>query len=306
MLKLQFRDRRKEAVWLVDKTFSIGRNSGNSLMIDDPSVADFHAEIVQKNDEVSITSRSHEFPILINGQVIKGPTRLNAGDTIQLGTVELDLIDPKSQASPIAPNLQTANTGWSLFSTASWLPQNSFPISGRMVIGRDPGCDIHIPLDHLSRRHVELEIRSGQLVLKDLESANGTWVNGERVSEIALKTGDKIKLDVLTFEVQGPRHDPHKTIIRSAAPTAAASSATLDKHRQDAIKTPSTTTKNSNSKAPTDTRKLLAEGRQEWLKSDGATPSEPISKRSRTGLMLLILSGVVAIVSTIVVVTRYL
>lgn len=305
MLKLQFRDRRKEAVWLVDKSFTIGKSASNSLMIDDASVQDFHAEIIQKGDEIVLHDRSTKQTIKINGTLLKGRSPIKAGDVITLGAVELELIDPKSgtQKASAAP-VAASKDGWALTCNASWMPKSHFPIQDKVVIGRDPGCDIHVAIDHLSRRHVELEIRSNQLVLKDLGSANGTFVNGNRVDEATLRPGDKIKLDVLTFEVSGPAHDPHKTIIRMA-PASTSSPASAQ---------PPTTTAPAKPAAPVQAevkvkasgngKKLVAEGRQEWLsaQSDNGTGKN----RSRTGLILLVMSSVLAVIGTGILIAKYL
>lgn len=308
MLKLQFRDRRKEAVWLVDKSFTIGKSASNSLMIDDASVQEFHAEIIQKGDDIVLHDRSTKQTIKINGTPMKGRSPIKAGDVITLGTVELELVDPKSgthKPNPASAAPAASKDGWALTCNASWMPKSHFPIKDKVVIGRDPGCDIHVAIDHLSRRHVELEIRSNQLVLKDLGSANGTFVNGNKVDEATLRPGDKIKLDVLTFEVHGPAHDPHKTIIRMAP----ASTSTPTQ--------PSTTTAPAKPAAPVQAevkvkasgngnggKKLVAEGRQEWLstQSDKGTNKN----RSRTGLILLVMSAVLAVIGTGILIAKYL
>jgi predicted component of type VI protein secretion system len=212
-------------------------------------------------------------------------------------------VDPKNASASASPANQ--NGGWSLTSSASWLKQNRFLITGHTVIGRDPSCDIHIPLDHLSRRHTELDLHSGQLVLKDLGSANGTYVNGQRVEETALKPGDKIKLDVLTFEVSGPTHDPHKTIIRSApAPTPPTGSATTAPTKKAASARPEGIHR---AVGGSPQRKLVSEGKQEWLNGQEEDRArEKNGQRSRTGLMLLVLSGLLAVISTAVLIARYI
>ena len=79
-----------------------------------------------------------------------------------------------------------------------------FPIEGTNIIGRDPGCDIVAAGAHVSRRHAELTLRSGKLWVKDLGSSNGSFVNGKRCDEVALRNGDEVKFDAMTFKVVGP------------------------------------------------------------------------------------------------------
>lgn len=295
MLKLQFRDRRKEAVWLVDKSFTIGKNASNSLMIDDASVQEHHAEIIQKGDQIALLDRSNKNSIKVNGTPVKGQVAIKAGDVITLGNIELELIDPKSATHNAAPAPSGSKDGWALTCNASWMPKSHFPIHDKVVIGRDPGCDIHVALDHLSRRHVEIEIRSNQLVLKDLGSANGTFVNGNRVDEATLRPGDKIKLDVLTFEVNGPAHDPHKTIIRMAPAVKSESAPTPSEKPAAPAKPAAAVQIEAKIKASGPSKKLVADGKQEWLANPTDNDANPGKNRTRTGLVLLVVSAVIAI-----------
>jgi hypothetical protein len=71
-----------------------------------------------------------------------------------------------------------------------------------LQIGRAPGCDIVLDDRNVSRRHAEIRRRGPVVVLVDLDSTNGTIVNGRRVREHPLADGDRITLgnSRLTFE----------------------------------------------------------------------------------------------------------
>lgn len=65
----------------------------------------------------------------------------------------------------------------------------------RVEIGRSSSADISLPADtHLSRKHLEIDSKDGDFLLCDLGSANGTYVNDERVNRAILKTGDVIRI----------------------------------------------------------------------------------------------------------------
>ncbi len=54
----------------------------------------------------------------------------------------------------------------------------------RVVIGRGEGCDIVLPDPSISRRHLELRIADGdRVILRDLGSTNGTWIEEQRIEE---------------------------------------------------------------------------------------------------------------------------
>jgi len=82
----------------------------------------------------------------------------------------------------------------------------TYPLSvGSTVIGRGDQANLRLPDVGISRRHARLDFDGGQVVLTDLGSTNGTSVNGQRVSAVALNPGDSIQLGTttLTFRVDG-------------------------------------------------------------------------------------------------------
>lgn len=63
-----------------------------------------------------------------------------------------------------------------------------------MLIGRHHDCDVVLSDLSVSRRHARLLFRDGRWVLQDLDSTNGTSVNGSRVGRCELRPGDHIAL----------------------------------------------------------------------------------------------------------------
>ena len=81
--------------------------------------------------------------------------------------------------------------------------RRAFPLAaGITIIGRHPNCDLRIPLMEISRRHCQVNYRNGLFGLRDLGSANGTFVNGERIEETQLKPSDHIQIGQLTFVLE--------------------------------------------------------------------------------------------------------
>jgi DNA-binding winged helix-turn-helix (wHTH) protein len=72
--------------------------------------------------------------------------------------------------------------------------------NGIHVIGRDPQAEVWIDRPGVSRRHARIEIRDDQATVADLESKNGTFVRGERVtSATTVRDGDHIRVGPVTF-----------------------------------------------------------------------------------------------------------
>ena len=87
---------------------------------------------------------------------------------------------------------------------------------GKFLVGRKPECDFYISDKTVSRRHAELEVEcsSGPCFLLDLESRNGTLVNGQRITtRTEIKPGDRIMLGSVEFKLT------ESDVRRSAGPT---------------------------------------------------------------------------------------
>ena len=83
--------------------------------------------------------------------------------------------------------------------------RREFPLpKKKVIIGRRPDCDLRIPTSDVSRRHCEIgpgEKRS-DLVVRDLGSSNGTFVNDKRIAETKLHPGDRLMIGPITFYVK--------------------------------------------------------------------------------------------------------
>jgi pSer/pThr/pTyr-binding forkhead associated (FHA) protein len=66
-------------------------------------------------------------------------------------------------------------------------------VKTKLLVGRQSGCDIALPLPNVSSRHCELEFQDGYWNLRDLASKNGTWVNGA-----LWEAGQLLPHDILT------------------------------------------------------------------------------------------------------------
>jgi pSer/pThr/pTyr-binding forkhead associated (FHA) protein len=75
-------------------------------------------------------------------------------------------------------------------------------LSGEIIIGRGSASDVVIEHERLSRKHARLSAGDAAVLVEDLESTNGTFVNGERITGSMLaKHGDVIKFDSCSYEV---------------------------------------------------------------------------------------------------------
>ncbi len=223
MLKLQFKDQRKPAIWLVEARYAIGNDTQNKIVLTDEGVSPFHAEIRVEGDQVFISDTGSGNGTFVNGKRIARRTELRSADVIAIHNVQFLLIDPKQEISgapegataispalaniPIAtPTANKQGSGWVLKAKTGSIVGKSFPVAatGKMVIGRANNCDIQLPANHVSRQHAEVQVVGGRLLVKDLNSSNGTYINRKKVADGELKHGDEVRFDTFSFEVAGP------------------------------------------------------------------------------------------------------
>jgi len=84
------------------------------------------------------------------------------------------------------------------------------PLAGQIVpltkastlMGRAPNCDIKIPSANISKEHTRIEVFDDKLIISDAGSRNGTFLNGIQIRSHKAKSGDKIAIHDVFFEVQ--------------------------------------------------------------------------------------------------------
>ena len=82
-------------------------------------------------------------------------------------------------------------------------PGFDFIVRDSVVLGRSPEADIELQDPYASEFHLRLASRDGRLVLTDLGSTNGTYVNGRRVTApVDLNRGDAIQVGKTVMEVK--------------------------------------------------------------------------------------------------------
>ncbi len=72
-------------------------------------------------------------------------------------------------------------------------PGRRFPVTGALEVGRDRASGMRLDDRTISRRHAQILLRDGRVLVKDLGSQNGTAVNGLKIrEETPLRDGDEV------------------------------------------------------------------------------------------------------------------
>src|SRR5262249_19271313 len=86
-----------------------------------------------------------------------------------------------------------------------------------VVIGRGDACDVVLAIDGVSGKHARLYLKDGVPWIEDLRSTNGTFLNGQRVTQATiLKNGDRLRFDKAEFDLVAPVQTA-STVVRSSA-----------------------------------------------------------------------------------------
>ncbi len=110
-----------------------------------------------------------------------------------------------------------------LNAASSSLLGRSWQLDEETLIGSAEQCQVQINAEGISGRHARVVLLEGRLSIEDLASETGTWVNGERVVQTSLASGDEIRIGPHRLLVQAPGLRPER-IIRPEVPVQPKSS----------------------------------------------------------------------------------
>jgi len=211
MLKIRYKNLQKDPFWIMERNYSIGSADDNHLTLDLPSISEHHVKFVRETEAIILKDLGSANGTFVNGHRINHKA-VCCGDQILVGNIELEIIDPLEEIDAMQGRY------WSLIGDSSWLAGQEFPLifnqNTELKLGRGKHCDIVFPGTHLSREHASLQLSKGRVLLKDLKSANATFVNDERIDIAEITPGDRIRLDVYSFKVFGPGIQLHKAATR--------------------------------------------------------------------------------------------
>ena len=97
--------------------------------------------------------------------------------------------------------------------TSGSVINQSFPFADSIVLGSSSSCDVQVDELGISARHAEIQLVDDRsLLLKDLGSETGTLLNGEKVVESLLSSGDEIRIGTSRWMLQAPGLRPDRIL----------------------------------------------------------------------------------------------
>lgn len=183
------------------QAFTIGRDPSNDITITSNQISRQHGRLEWTNSTWVYTDKNSQNGSFLNGQRIQR-VELQDGQSLHLGNADgkaVTVVLQTTQHTPPAAQVATPGT------PSIHLRTTMLGGMQRLLIGRDPRCDIPLNAPNVSRRHARLDMnQSGQHVLTDLDSSIGTFVNGKRVTKPRpLHKGDVIQIGAFRLVYDG-------------------------------------------------------------------------------------------------------
>lgn len=175
------------------KDYVAGSNPACDLPLQGQDVKAEHARLSFTLDGLFVSPFA-DARITVNGHSAVGKTKLSDGDWLALGATlfQVNFLDHPTGTSPFA-------------APAS-------PKSGVLTIGRIPECDLEIASPLVSREHARLYCDANGVEIEDLNSTNGTFVNGRQIEgRLRLKQGDRVSIASFGFLFTGQALEPIDT-----------------------------------------------------------------------------------------------
>jgi pSer/pThr/pTyr-binding forkhead associated (FHA) protein len=175
---------------LGEKEAVLGREPGLGVALPVEGVSRRHARIKWDGKSLWIEDLRSTNGTFVNGKAIVRE-KLRHLDVITLGR-EVDLV-LLARPAEAAARPALAITRASLVREGG--DAAVYEIApGEITLGRSPSCNVVVESDRVSKVHARIERTRDQLLLEDLASVNGTFVNGMRVKAVFLNSGDVIAL----------------------------------------------------------------------------------------------------------------
>ena len=170
----------KQRIPIPAQGLTIGRMTDNDIVVASDLASRYHARIVAADGRHFLADLETMNGTYLNGERLRGESRwLSPGDRITVGGESLRfLVGQETRlgvpSAPLARVQAVRLTG------------------DRLTIGRDPANDVVLDDPNVSRFHAEVTSGAAGIELRDLESRNGTRVNGWQAERAILETGSEI------------------------------------------------------------------------------------------------------------------
>lgn len=174
---------------------SIGRSRSCDISLRAyKNVSRFHAVLALRKDGWYIFDTGSKTGLFVNGQQISKSARIENGDTISFGAAAMRFTSNGYGADDDINDFTSATRLINLSDHSAFYPD------GPVIFGRDRSCGICLPMKNISPTHAEIYPSKEGWMISDLNSDNGTYINGDEVfGSLPLYDGDIINIGDYSF-----------------------------------------------------------------------------------------------------------
>jgi pSer/pThr/pTyr-binding forkhead associated (FHA) protein len=215
----------------------LGRNPLCGIVLSEAEVSRQHAKLSLCEGKITLEDLDSNNGTYLDGKRITGRQNLVGHEIIGIGSFQLSFVEDtlKEYLGKFAPVLDDDPTQQTVAETPEtpkevgpfWLivshPKQHFFLSegGSLTIGRTRDCQVIIPTTRASKRHARLSLSGGVLTLQDLNSTNGTFVDGRRCSTQVLNGSEVIDIVDVKLYLSDKPVDQTPTIDKAPASSPA-------------------------------------------------------------------------------------
>jgi pSer/pThr/pTyr-binding forkhead associated (FHA) protein len=193
---------------------AIGAAADANVVLAQPGIAPVHARIERRGERVQVQPCAE--PVRLNGRPLRDAMVLKSGDTLEFASVRCRLVKEHVEHGDRSTRIRSTVPRYVLRGVSGPTFGRNFGIDGALTLGRQADCEICIPLGEISRKHARLKPTADGVAVEDLDSANGTSINGKRIRNGLLQPGDELALDTVRFMLLAPVAE---TAVASASPS---------------------------------------------------------------------------------------
>ena len=206
-MKLVFQQGNRAPVALPDGAYRIGSAANSDILLDADGVQPLHGELQSSGGRIQLRvtrgARVH-----VNDRPVDGLIALRRDDLLELGGVRARLVSETPVETDrddlLATVVRPVLPRFVLRGTAGELYGRSVPLQGSLVVGRAEEAGLRVGSANVSRQHARLTPAGDEVLVEDLGSANGTWLNGKRITRANARHGDELRFDAQRFQLLEP------------------------------------------------------------------------------------------------------
>jgi pSer/pThr/pTyr-binding forkhead associated (FHA) protein len=214
----------------------IGRDPKNDVSFEDRSASRHHARILRSAAGYELEDLGSRNGTRLNDQATRHAA-LRSGDQIRIGghslvilRAEAGVMRAATDAAPpeeldrtrvaaySEPSADESGPAWTLVVEREGKVLSTWPLeTERCSIGRDPSCDVVLADDDVSRHHARIRRKHGKYYVEDLDSLNGTLVDGEPVYTARLGEATDLRIGPYRLRLLPPAEVPAGQASRAAS-----------------------------------------------------------------------------------------